>query len=163
MCLRTPLMWAAAEAGRPGAAEVVDSLLRAGADETVVDCEGCTAADVIGTHVQEEEESLTEEFERVRQLLANAPADRVWRRRGYLVLCRAHLSRVQKQLGRVHSDAHGASTGRRTRRRAGLVRAEGVTVDSRVGQSPDGEWALVMAKVLQLQEEGIFRTIVGYL
>lgn len=32
---------------------------------------------------------MAEGVDRVRQLLANAPADRAWRRWGYLVLCRA--------------------------------------------------------------------------
>ena len=34
-------------------------------------------------------------LEPVRRLLANAPADRAWRRRGYLALCRDHPDRTQ--------------------------------------------------------------------
>lgn len=46
--LRTPLMITAARAGTRGAAEMVDFLLRAGADETVVDKNGDKAADTMG-------------------------------------------------------------------------------------------------------------------
>ena len=63
----------------------MDSLLRAGADETIVDDEGRTVAEVIGRG-SEEEDSLPQDAELVLELLANAPADRAWRRRGYLVL-----------------------------------------------------------------------------
>ena len=73
---------------------MTDSLLRAGADETVVDDRGFKAADSIGQFV-DEGGRLAEDVQRVRELLANAPIDRSCRRRGYLVLCRAHPNRVQ--------------------------------------------------------------------
>ena len=34
---------------------------------------------------------------------------------------------------------------------------------SNVDRSTSGDWAVMVMKVLRLQEEGIFRTIVGYL
>lgn len=37
--------------------------------------------------------------------------------------------------------------------------AEGSTVDERGG----GDWAVVVERVLVLQEEGIFRTLMGFL
>ena len=49
----------------------MDSLPRVGADETIVD----RSADVIGLDV-EEQDRLVEDFGRVRELLASAPADR---------------------------------------------------------------------------------------
>ncbi|CAN0497377.1 unnamed protein product, partial [Scytosiphon promiscuus] len=70
-------------------AKVVDLLLRYGADETVMDKLSKRAADVIGLKV-EEGIRLADEVELVRKLLSNAPADRVWRRRGLPVLCRAY-------------------------------------------------------------------------
>lgn len=45
--IQTHLMLAAAQAGRQGAAEVVDSLLRAGADEAIVGDDGSKAVDVV--------------------------------------------------------------------------------------------------------------------
>ena len=73
---------AVAEPGRRReAAGVVDLLLRSGADETLVDDGGLTAEDLANTELEEsaEHESIVE---RVRELLANAPADKAWRRRG---------------------------------------------------------------------------------
>lgn len=96
----TPLHYAAAIAGKEGAAEVVDSLLRAGADETILNYESKAVADVVA-----EEDQLAEDVERVRGLLANALAHRAWRRRGHLVLCRSHAKN------------HAADTGHRQRRR----------------------------------------------
>ncbi|AAK14447.1 unnamed protein product [Ectocarpus sp. 4 AP-2014] len=63
---------------------MVDLLLRWGADETVVDDRGRTPLDVFtsGTRFQRTAETK----ERVRKLLVNAPADRTWRRRGWLVM-----------------------------------------------------------------------------
>eukprot|EP00752_Nemacystus_decipiens_P007696 g6879.t1 len=163
--LETPLMWVASRAGTKGAAEVVDSLLRAGADETILNVDGDQAADVVGGGVQEED-SLAEDVERVRELLANAPADRAWRRRGFLVLCRSHPDRMQQQ--QVIGGTYHADTAPRTRRRARLARAAESGCHEAVGSDnahkPKGvDWALLVAKVLRLQEDGLFRTIVGYL
>ncbi len=57
---------------------MVDVLLRPGADETIVDTFGETAADVVAVQV-EEGDRLADDVERARRLLANAPADRAWR------------------------------------------------------------------------------------
>eukprot|EP00752_Nemacystus_decipiens_P005214 g4733.t1 len=156
---RTPLHAAAANAGRPGAAAVVDLLLRWEADENAIDNDGQTPADMVGSDI-EGEDSVAEEVERVRQLLANAPADRAWRRRGFLVLCRAHYPSGRVQLG--HGSSHGQDAGisKRTRSRARRPRAE-------------VEWTGVAsmlmgvgADVISLMGDGadvIFETIVGYL
>ena len=158
--LTTPLIMAAAKAGTQGAAEVVNALLRAGADETIVDSQGNKAADLIGEDI--EEDHLVEDVERVLELLANAPADRAWRRRGYLVLCRAHPGRVQQNRMAI-SDTDHTDTARRIRSRLKQARAatkgDRSSVDDRTGV----DWGAVMVKVLSLQEEGVFRTIVGYL
>ena len=141
---------------------MVDFLLRVGADETIVGENGLKASDLIGAAV-EEERRLAEDFERVRKLLANVPADRAWRRRGYLVLfCHAHPDRVQ-QNRTVISGTHHADTAWTTGIRAELARAGRGTGDIAVDEGTGGDWAVVVAKALSLQEEGIFQTIVGYL
>lgn len=89
-----PLMIAALFGGEEGAAEIVDILVRAGADETNVDHYGNTPADVVCLS-NEGADQPAEDAERVRELLANAPADRAWRRRGYFLLCRSHPERLQ--------------------------------------------------------------------
>ena len=158
----TPLHFAALGGGTQGAAEVVDMLLRLGADETIVDDYGKTAADIVGEDVPEENR-LAADVECVLKLLANAPANRAWRRRGYLVLCRAHPDRMRQA---QESGSAGAGMSRRTRSAAKLRRlasrhhaSDTETVDE--GLQP--EWESVVAVVLKVYEEGIFRTIVGYL
>lgn len=69
----------------------MDLLLRHGADEKAVDNNGHTPADMVEYSDVEGKGSLAEGVERVRKLLANAPADCAWRPRGFLVLCRIHF------------------------------------------------------------------------
>lgn len=94
---------------------MVDVLLRSGANETVQDTEGFTSAARIGQLVAEEE-LVVEDYERVRKLLKNAPADRTLRRRGLFVLCRACHDRVQltqesnRARAGVSSGSHGGAT-----------------------------------------------------
>ncbi|CAM9327780.1 unnamed protein product, partial [Pylaiella littoralis] len=63
---------------------IVNLLLRWGADETMKDRRG-TPADVLASNSR----LAPAVAERVRQLLHNAPKDRAWRRRGWLVMLRA--------------------------------------------------------------------------
>ncbi|CAN0232581.1 unnamed protein product [Ectocarpus sp. 8 AP-2014] len=89
----TALHHAAAKVGqRRDSVQVMDLLLRWGADETIVSKQGKTASGEIGT--RRFLRTVTGDEERARSLLARAPADRAWRRRGLLVLCRAHLHRL---------------------------------------------------------------------
>ena len=159
----TPLHTAALNAGKQGTAQVVDALLRWGADETVVDQDGVTPADVMGEDV-EEANRLVEDVEQVRKLLENAPADRAWRRRGYLAMCRAHPSKLQR-----NSIASPGADGRpRTHRRVQAARAEeNATCETGDGSSESGknddDWMAVLFRLVGLEEEGLFRTVVGYL
>ena len=165
----TPLHCAAASVDMLyplGVAKMVDLLLRSGVDETIVNCDDEIAADVITKDVEGEEESLLEDVKRVRALLANAPADRAWRRRGYLVLCRAHPDRVQLTLS--DSQAPTERVERHRHLRDELTTAEEgsrhVSVESnQADERATWEWHSVAAKVLGMEEEGLFRTIVGYL
>ncbi|CAN0328143.1 unnamed protein product, partial [Laminaria digitata] len=94
---RSRLHIAARQGGTMGASEAVDLLLRWGADESELDDNGNTAADVIGAEVREDESLAADDADRVRELLANDPADRAWRRRGLLLLC---FARDQRTRGR---------------------------------------------------------------
>ena len=124
----TPLHAAAGKAGKRGAVEMVDLLLRWGAEETATRPIERTPADVAGLLCRDLEEEGG--VERVRELLANAPVAReAWRRRGLLVASR----------GRPQMVLLSAST------------------------QACGEWTELMGRVLGLAEEGVFRTIVGYL
>ena len=92
---RTALHLAASKGAHKHAVEVVDILLRWGADETAVCKEGKTAPSMVGTRYVYRGHTVPENTERVRNLLARAPADRAWRRRGLMALCRAYPDRVR--------------------------------------------------------------------
>lgn len=161
---RTPLHYAACKGGRQGTAQVVDVLLRWGADEKAEDDNGRTPADVIGFWA-EEQDRLTEDMERVSKLFVNAPADRAWRRRGYLTMCRAHPSRLHPKQQLRTTEAHLMP---RTRSRTKLARAEGNAVCGPGGGSTEnerigGDWMEVVVKMVGFEEEGLFRAIMGYL
>ena len=183
--LLSPLMVASTKAGTPGAAEVVDLLLRWGADETIADEDGHIAADMMGRAV-EEKHRVAGGVERVRELLANAPADRAWRRRGYLALCRKHPDRLRlprqdnATVAAAAAAAASARAGATSRLRSGakLARMEAAsggggggggsssstaTAGSGANRRGCGDWTDVVTRVLTLQEEGIFRAVVGYL
>lgn len=72
---------------------MVDLLLRWGADETIITRQGKTPRELVNTrriHMK-----VPGDDECVLSLLARAPANRAWRRRGLLVLCRAYPDRVK--------------------------------------------------------------------
>ncbi|CAM9465566.1 unnamed protein product, partial [Ectocarpus sp. 12 AP-2014] len=99
----------------PSSAAVADLLLRWGADETATDNDGNTPADFI--------QSSDESNGRLQRLLANAPADRAWRRRGMVVMLRAQGVEA----------ANAAPTDRACRRRGTLamMRTQGRSTISR--------------------------------
>ena len=156
---RTPLYYAACKAGKPGSARVVDLLLRSGADETIVATDRRSPARVVGLGVRMRHE-LSEEYEAVRTLLANAPADRAWRRRGFLAMCRARRSKPDQAGGTTHAGgvAPSAHNGANSTSTGGEADGESAVVGSSRPSWPEAVW-----KVSGLAEEGIFRTIVGFL
>lgn len=86
----TPLH-AACEQSNPDAA---DLLLRWGADETATDDEGNTPSSKIPA-IDRAAKDDRPRLERLSKLLSRAPQDRAWRRRGFLVMCRAFPDRVR--------------------------------------------------------------------
>ena len=161
---RTPLHFAT----RPRstgtrAVAVVDLLLRSGADETLADREGNTAEDIISSCGYNPKCSqMNIHLEYIRLLLKSAPADRAWRRRGYLALCRAYPDRVrqvQKSSRSCTSMMQETCSFAGTDINSCNDAVGDITADKRV----DGGWVSVMARVLGLHEEDIFRAIVGYL
>ncbi|CAM9755804.1 unnamed protein product [Hapterophycus canaliculatus] len=97
----TPLHDAVSTPWRPGTADLVDTLLRSGADEKIINDNGDSPLDIVRRKYAGQ--PLVDEFQRVYKLLANAPSDRAWRRRGYLVLCRARLDRAQLASAKARS------------------------------------------------------------
>ena len=79
-----------------------DYLLRWGANEELTNDNGKTADELVGYRVSavdtRSEERKSEDrrlHQRVRQMIARAPADRSWRRGGWLVLARSCPAKVQ--------------------------------------------------------------------
>lgn len=70
-----------------GHANCVSELLRGGADESVEDEDGNTPLQVVGTMSESMERA--ENIVLIHAMLRRAPADRSWRRRGWLVILRA--------------------------------------------------------------------------
>lgn len=100
----SPLHGVARQGGKEGAVRTADLLLRWGADETAVDRDGNRPIDIVGNSSSEEEDNngrQQDKIDRLRDLLQNAPLDRAWRRRGYVVLCRVFFledaGRLQQQ------------------------------------------------------------------
>ncbi|CAM9682229.1 unnamed protein product, partial [Hapterophycus canaliculatus] len=79
----TPLHVVCKSSVQVHSAEVADFLLRRGADETVSDKDGQLALDIV------EKCRDYPASGRLKRLLVKAPADRTWRRRGMLVMCRS--------------------------------------------------------------------------
>ncbi|CAN0161170.1 unnamed protein product, partial [Laminaria digitata] len=126
----TPLLHIAArKASTAGASEAVDLLLRWGADETILDDDGKTAAEVVGADQAPEvtveavqsgtytADSFMNGNNRVRELLKNAHADRVWRRRGLLLLC---LARERLRRWETRSLGKGKGKGKGLLTKAGM-------------------------------------------
>lgn len=151
---------------------VVDLLLRSGADETAVNTDGCTPEQVVGLYA-DDAESRAGEAGRIRRLLRNAPADRAWRRRGTWVMARSLTGRI-----RLDEDKdRGAETRQykipKTEDRDELPSNRVTGRDMRLvgqnrlqsGPNPSSNRLLtqLVARVVELHEDGVFRKIVGYL
>lgn len=149
-----------------------DLLLRWGADETSVDHKGQSAALLLGNRKQEGQDKI-KAAERVRRLLSRAPADRTWRRRGLLVLCRAFPEKVQVSAlkrhaaigGVVQSDPEWVGVAQSAKTGEGLAHGAGqcAASDDGAGDERAGVLPCVEARVVALDQDAIFRTIVCFL
>ncbi|CAM9955978.1 unnamed protein product [Ectocarpus sp. 6 AP-2014] len=125
-----------------GSVEAADLLLRWDADETTTDHDGRTPKALVSGR-----SSLSR---RVRRKLANAPADRSWRSRGMLVMCRAFPQKMART-GR-------GGRGGRARARTGAGRGRGGRSASRGGRNGN-----LLARVVELEDDEVFRAIVTFL
>eukprot|EP00903_Cladosiphon_okamuranus_P005667 g5630.t1 len=82
------------EACSQGQADHADLLLGWEADETIVDDSGKTLSHWI-SDIANVEDGDRLSLERLTKLLAHAPQDRAWRRRGFVVMCCAHPDRLR--------------------------------------------------------------------
>lgn len=160
----SPLHYAAKLAGKVEASEMVDILLRHGADETTFDNIGRTAYQVIGIALRALERRQ-EEVVRVRTLLTNAPADRKWRRRGFLVMCRALSRKVRpaptSRRAKLVRPNKAGSAPTSLPRIAGLHDEREETAEGKRNAAADLSGLAV--RVLALEGEDVFRAIVSFL
>ena len=176
---KTPLHLAC----RYGHAVAADLLLRWGADETIVDNNGKTPSQRIPSIARAAEQDRPR-FERLSKLLTHAPQDRTWRRRGFVVMCRAHPGRLRLvvEIPDTLAQAVGHPQERPSRRaRRGQVKveirgahgggggAESVGSNSRCAvrragaEGTSGGFDGVAAWLIGLQDDEVFRNIVGFL
>eukprot|EP00752_Nemacystus_decipiens_P012341 g10941.t1 len=130
-------------------ARAADLLLRWGADETLTDNDDRTPLQLI---------KQGGDTASLRELLANAPADRAWRRRGMLVMCRAFPDKISTKGGKGRAGKAKARRGRFRGRGCGRGRGRG---DGGAG----GGLAVgnVLTRVVELEDGAIFRAILGFL
>lgn len=170
---------------QPRVAAAVDLLLRSGASETAVDGAGWTPGGVL-ERLANRRRCSADEAERARVLLVRAPADRAWRRRCWLVMLRARAEKekmtrcfgsssgagggdVEQACGRVHdggedragieSTAGETSTKLRQTKTARIDDGGG----SSGGAAREGDVSGLVATLVGLELDGIFRIIVSYL
>lgn len=147
--------------------ELVELLLKWGADEAALTDSGKSPADMLDTpHEDFEEPPLSQDgIERVRVILARAPANRAWRRRSWLCMLRARLSKA----GTAGGDGDEGGSSKLLRPEDLKVGRHGAEGQARVlggesaadGQNKDLTSAVVF--LLGLELEGVFRAVVSFL
>lgn len=174
----------------PGVEVAVGLLLRWGADETALDDGGGTPSDLLNLgRIGHESRHSQEEVERLRLLLAREQADRAWRRRSWLLMLRSRASTAEVASHDSDVSNRGCSSkagiqDREGRKIARVEAAAGVQHDtwghrsSRGGGEAGGlvgigagggaeanavDFHGIVALLLELELEGVFRTVVSFL
>lgn len=144
-------------ASRNRSAELVGLLLRAGADESDTNDYQETAADLVTlTHVDHDDFEAWSQP--VLRLLNDAPTDRVWRRRGFLVLCRAFPDKARPAAERTR-----AKLSRAARRRAASGGGGEGAADELAVAATDSAFRHVVMGLVRMEEEGSSGTVVCFL
>ncbi|CAN0035215.1 unnamed protein product [Ectocarpus sp. 12 AP-2014] len=156
---KTPLHTACINSSITG----VELLLRWGADEKLTNDDGDTPADVIGDWPDvDNDEEIEVDNQRIRRMLARAPADRSWRRRGWLVLSRSCPTRVRVANGTNSGSCIGSSKGCSTK----VARVSGEDSGEDDEEAEDQmmvDWRGLVGRLVGLEADGLFRLVVGFL
>lgn len=152
-------------------ADAADLLLQSGADESIKDRNGKTASECVpdSANIPEHYRQQIQQIKRLTKLLAQA---RAWRRRGFVVMCRAHQDRLR--LVAEIPDTAAEAIGQRRKRASRRARRGQVEVE--VGRAHGGgmctrsrAWGKcirfdgVAAWLMAVADEDVFRNIVGFL
>ncbi|CAN0199235.1 unnamed protein product [Scytosiphon promiscuus] len=145
-----------------GLLSVVDLLLRWDADETISDDDGEKPSDLLDS-AHEDRDCSEDEIKRALVLLARAPADRAWRRRGWLVMLRAR-SRKERDTGR-DQQRRMADTARSMAGCEGVGDVPGKATTRSVarGDIEGRDLGGAVALLTELQPECVFRSILAFL
>ncbi|CAM9294049.1 unnamed protein product, partial [Ectocarpus sp. 4 AP-2014] len=95
-------------------------------------------------------------------MLARAPADRSWRRRGWLVLSRSCPTRVQMANGSSSDICIGSSKGCSAK----VARVSGGDSGGDEEEAEDQmmvDWRGLVGRLVGLEADGLFRLVVGFL
>ncbi|CAM9782521.1 unnamed protein product [Ectocarpus sp. 12 AP-2014] len=139
-------------------------LLRCGADEMLKDDDGSTPADVVGGMGDGDltDEEIETDHQRIRRVLARAPADRSWRRRGWLVLSRCCSTRVHIAHRGSNSGSNGNSNGCCIK----VARVSGKESHEDDEETEDkimSDWKDLVRKLVGLEVDGLFRLVGDFL
>lgn len=170
---------------RGGLEAAVDLLLRWGADETALNSDRRTPAKMLDSQRYTPRYCSQAEIDRVRVLLARAPADKAWRRRGWLVMLCSRASKVRSAnsdesfetgnggggggpnaAGDQHEDRDCYEATRNEYAEGVGPEVPGKANNSRSVAGIDAEsegWGRLVALLLGLELEGVFRTVAGFL
>lgn len=146
---------------------------RWGADETSQNEEGRTAAEVVGIYAADNDGTTAREREdqayRVRRLLREAPADRAWRRRGFVVLCRwrslAEAPPTEASTGNsFHSRRQGDEQCVKVQRTdLGTTSRNGQNASAVEGGKSEDLFEEAFCRLIRITEEDLFCHIVQFL
>lgn len=171
------------------AVEAAQLLLSYGADETCMDNYRRTAAHLVGKSIKAGElQERAGDVQRLRELIAAAPANRAWRRRGLFVLCRAFPRNVRlltndstssdESKESIGGHAVDSSSSRircgsslwdvplvASARRDSPGTSRGCVGDDRfhTRPHPSHSFARLLQRLMLLQEELAFRSVVSFL
>ncbi|CAN0324561.1 unnamed protein product [Ectocarpus sp. 13 AM-2016] len=154
MPLHVACLWSSAAA--------VELLLRCGADKKLMNNDGDTPADVIGVWEDKGNKDAGFEVDNQRRMLASAPADRSWRRRGWLALSRSCPTRVQ--IGNCSSSGSCAGSSKGCSATVARVSGEGPGGDD---EETDDDMMVdlrdLVGRLIGLEADGLFRLVVDFL
>lgn len=175
----------------------MDALLKRDANEKLKTTAGEIASDLVGKllyqHVEEQSEPTDPgHVQLVHTLLARAPAERAWRRRGLFLMCCSCRVRAKERgsvnsraqvlgleafhpdaatvpcgdgksakLAKVGADCVGGQRGRSSGSGGRVMACDLAGLDGK--KTAAGNFHALVARVLHLEEEGLFRAIVFFL
>lgn len=156
---------------------VVNILLKWGADETAFDINGDSPKGLLNT-AHKGRRCSQEDIDRVQQLLAGAPADRAWRRRGPLTMLRYRaLSANVDADGEWAEGSDGVVDGVGERCKVAMSEDAACVGSGEGGQTSRGAGEIghetiavrregfggAVVRLVELKPEGVFRTVLEFL